>query len=177
MNKAFNKCGAGDLNEISFVEILTEYSPLVKSRALFFLSNSCEFDDLIQEGTIGLLSAFHKYDEKLSGFATFARRCIDASIIDYLRKSSKLSQVPENMLVDISDIQIADSSLDPVNTVALKDEYTGIVNKANEVLSSLELTVFKALTSGLTRDEIANKNKMSVKSVDNAIQRIRTKLK
>lgn len=164
-------------SDASTVEILTEYAPLVKSRALKFLNNNCELDDLIQEGSIGLLSASRRYNGELSAFTTFARRCIDASIIDYLRKSSKLSQIPESMLVDISDVQIADLSVDPEHAVSVKDEYMLTLEKAGNSLSGIESVVFSELLHGFSIDEIAERNGMNVKSVNNAIWRIRTKLK
>ncbi len=162
---------------LSAVQIVTEYAPLVKSRALSFLSNGCELDDLIQEGNIGLLSASLRYNERLSSFATFARRCIDAAIIDYLRKSSKLSQIPEGMLVDINDVQIADSSPDPEHSVSVKEEYSEMLQKAKTELSKLEYSVFSDMLSGYSYDEIAFRNKINLKSVNNAIRRIRVKLK
>ncbi len=163
--------------DASTVEILTKYAPLVKSRALKFLTNNGELDDLIQEGSIGLLSASRRYDGELSAFTTFARKCIDASIIDYLRKSSKLSRIPESMLVDISDVQIADLSVDPEHAVSMKDEYMLTLEKASNSLSGLESVVFSDLLHGFSIEEIAERNGMKVKSVNNAIQRIRTKLK
>ena len=162
---------------LSTVGIVTEYAPLVKSRALSFLTPECELDDLIQEGNIGLLSASMRYNEHLSSFATFARRCIDAAIIDYLRKSSKLSKIPSKMLVDINDVQIADSSLDVENFISVKEEYSELLNKAEETLSKLEYAVFSDMLSGYSYDEIAYRNSINLKSVNNAIRRIRVKLK
>lgn len=164
-------------NGLSAVQIVTEYAPLVKSRALSFLTNGCELDDLIQEGNIGLLSAALRYNEGLSSFATFARRCIDAAIIDYLRKSSKLSQIPSKMLVDINDIQIADSSPDLAHFVSVKEEYAQLLEKAESVLSNLEYAVFSDMLGGYSYDEIALHNNINLKSVNNAIRRIRQKLK
>ncbi len=162
---------------LSVVRIVTEYAPLVKSRALSFLTSGCELDDLIQEGNIGLLSAAMKYDECLSSFPTFARRCIDAAIIDYLRKSSKLSHIPEAMLVDIADVQVADTSPEPLHLVSVKDEYAFMLQKADLCLSRLEFAVFSDMLSGFSYDEISVRNGISLKSVNNAIRRIRVKLK
>lgn len=163
--------------DASTVEILTKYAPLVKSRALKLMTSSVELDDLIQEGNIGLLYASRRYNGDLSSFTTFARRCIDASIIDCLRRSSKLSHIPEGMLVDISDVQIADLSVDPEHAVSVKDEYMLTLEKAGNSLSGLEAVVFSDLLHGFSVDEIAERNGMNVKAVNNAIWRIRTKLK
>lgn len=166
-----------DISGLSAVAILTEYAPLVKSRALKYLSNGCELDDLIQEGNIGLLFAYLRYNSGLSSFTTFARRCIDASIIDYLRKSSKISQIPDELLVDIGDVQVADSSPDPEYSLSVKDEYLKVVSKAHTVLSEMEFAVFSDLLHGYTYDEIAARHGLGLKSVNNAVQRIRVKLK
>lgn len=162
---------------LSAVQIVTEYAPLVKSRALSFLTSGCELDDLIQEGNIGLLSASIRYNEHLSSFPTFARRCIDSAIIDYLRKTSRLSQIPSSMLVDINDVQIADSTPDPQYSVSVKDEYEELLKKAKTELSKLEHSVFSDMLSGYSYDEIAFRNNINLKSVNNAIRRIRQKLK
>lgn len=175
-NKPENNGGNGN-ESLSVVRIVTEYAPLVKSRALSFLTSGCELDDLIQEGNIGLLSAAMKYDECLSSFPTFARRCIDSAIIDYLRKSSKLSHIPEALLVDIADVQVADTSPEPEHQVSVKDEYDSMLKKASLCLSKLELSVFSDMLSGFSYDEISLRHGINLKSVNNAIRRIRVKLK
>lgn len=175
--KGENNGFSADNCTLSAVGIVTEYAPLVKSRALSFLTSECELDDLIQEGNIGLLSASMRYNEHLSSFATFARRCIDAAIIDYLRKSSKLSKIPSKMLVDINDVQIADSSLDVESFVLVKEEYAELLKKAEASLSKLEYAVFSDMLRGYSYDEMAYRNSINLKSVNNAIRRIRVKLK
>ena len=165
------------VQELSPVDVITEYASLVKSRVLRYMSSGCELDDLIQEGNIGLLGASHAYNSELSSFATFARRCIDASIIDYLRKSNKTSKIPDELLVDIGDVQVADSSPDMLYSLSVKEEYTKVVSKANSVLSDMELTVFSDLLHGYSYDEIAQRHGLSLKSVNNAVLRIRKKLK
>ena len=166
-----------DITAASAVTVLTEYAPLVKSRAQRYLSNGCELDDLIQEGNIGLLTAFLRYKSELSSFITFARRCIDASIIDYLRRTSKISKIPDALIVDIVDVNVADSSPDPEYRLSVKDEYLKVVDKAHSALSKLEFAVFSDLLHGFTYDEIAVRLGLNIKSVNNAVQRIRTKLK
>ncbi len=159
------------------VTILSDYAPLVKSRALIFASDFCELDDLIQEGNIGLLSAVSSYKSDLSAFSTFARRCIDAAIIDYLRKNQKSSRIPSQLLVDIDDIDIPDSSPDPLHSVSVKEEYSQMLEKAENCLSDFEYSVFLGLLRGDSHAEIAEKNGVEIKAVRNAVQRIRVKLK
>ena len=166
-----------DGNSFNAVELFAEYTALVKSRALKFLNVGCELEDLIQEGNIGLLYAARKYDGNRSSFSTFAYKCIDAAIIDYLRKNSKLSAVPSECLVDIDFVKVADESSDPEAVLFSKDEYNSIVEKANSVLSNRELAVFNDIILGYSYDEISVRNNMNSRAVNNAVQRIRTKLK
>lgn len=163
----------------SAVSVLAEYAPLVKSRAGHFAESqkNTDVDDLVQEGNIGLLSAYMNYDSSLSSFGTFARRCIDASIIDSLRKSHKLSSVPEEMKVDINGLELADAAPDPSHYVLVKEEYDKVLGKAQSVLSDLEYKVFCDMLKGYTAAETAENCKIGVKSVTNAISRIRIKLK
>ncbi len=169
------ECAGGNIGTV--VTVLSNYAPLVKSRALLFSSDACEIDDLIQEGNIGLLSAISKYNSQLSAFSTFARRCIDAAIIDYLRKNQKASRIPSQLLVDITDNDVPDSSLTPEQSVAVKDEYTHLLDKAKLKLSNFEYSVFFGLFRGFSHAEIAEKNGVEIKAVRNAVQRIRAKLK
>ncbi len=171
-----NNCVSSDISALSSVEVLGEFAPLVKSRAKNFTSNESEIDDLIQEGNIGLLSAYKKYDSSLSGFTTFARRCIDSAIIDYLRKCSKLSRVPESMQTDYDDTQVT-ASVDPEYALSVKEEYLGIVEKAKQELSELEFAIFSDMLRGFTYSEISDIRKLNAKSVSNAVARIRAKLK
>ncbi len=159
------------------VEALALYAPLVKSRALKYVSGNVELDDLIQEGSIGFLTAYLRYRAELSGFTTFAVRCIDSAIIDYLRRQNKNSQIPDELVVDIDDFDIADRSVNIENSLAVKDEYRKMLDKAHSVLSEIEFSVFSDLLRGYTNREIAVRCSLSGQAVNNAVQRIRRKLK
>lgn len=161
---------------VSPVAVLTKYAPLVKSRAVYFSGPDLELEDMIQEGNIGLLTAALKYDSSIASFATFARRCIDSAIIDYLRKARKISHIPNDLLVDINGIEVADSAPDPAHSVSVKDEYRSFLEKAGSVLSSFEYSVFSGMLQGLSSGEIAGNLGVDIKSVRNAVQRIRVKL-
>jgi RNA polymerase sporulation-specific sigma factor len=167
------KSNCGDF---SLLTVLSKYSPLVKSRAFAF-SSLGEMEDLIQEGNIGLLSAAANFNSNLSSFSTFARRCIDSAIIDYLRKTHKVSAVPEFMLVDIDGLELVSTVPDPEYSVSVKEEYTSMLKRAKISLSEFEYAVFSDLLHGFTQSETAERKNVSVKSVHNAVQRIRTKLK
>ncbi len=175
-DNCYNKLEASN-NCLNLVEILSEYAPLVKSRASYFSFDGCELEDLIQEGNIGLISAYLKHDDKLSSFSTFSRKCVDSAIIDYLRKNNKLSNIPKNMIVDIDGLEVADFSQSPEHYLLINDEYKSLIKKAKTQLSKFEFSVFSYTINGYSASEIANKLSVTIKSVRNAICRIRTKLK
>lgn len=162
---------------VSPVSVLTKYAPLVKSRAMYFKSPNLELDDIIQEGNIGLFTASLRYNSKVATFATFARKCIDSAIIDYLRKNQKLSSVPNELLVDIDELEIADVAFSPEVFMSQKEEYKIFVCKAKSALSDFEYSVFSLLLQGLSQGEMSEKIGVDIKVIRNAVQRIRTKLK
>ncbi len=161
----------------SVVTVLGEYAPLVKSRALRYLNSYCELDDFIQEGNIGLLTAFLKYKDELGSFTSFARRCVDAAVIDYLRRLNRLTEIPKDITVDIEEHEVAGTSPDPAEVLAVKDEYLKVVERARTVLSGREFAVFSYMLRGFYPKEIALRLETDLKSVNNTIGRIRAKLK
>jgi RNA polymerase sigma factor (sigma-70 family) len=159
------------------MKVLSDYAPLVKSRAMYFVTYGFELDDLIQEGNIGLFTATLKYDSSLSAFSTFARKCIDAAIIDSLRRSQKLSKIPEKCLVDIAEVDVPDTAPEVEHYVAVKEEYTQMLNKADSVLSDFEYSVFQLKKTGYKNADISEILKCGVKSIENANNRIKIKIK
>ena len=175
--KISNNTLPADCSRVSPVAVLTKYAPLVKSRALAFMCPELELDDIIQEGNIGLFTASLRYDSRIASFATFARKCIDSAIIDYLRRSRKLSHIPNDLFVDINGLELADSAPNPEISVSEKEEYEGYVERAITLLSKFEYSVFEGLLQGLSHKEIAQSLCVDIKAVRNAVQRIRAKIK
>lgn len=159
------------------VSILTDYAPLVRSRAQYFNCNDVELDDLMQEGFIGLLNASESFNGELSAFITYARKCIDSAIIDYLRRTHKISRIPENLLIDIDGVDVADLSPEPDYLVSVKDEFSSVLKRAEVELSAFEFAVFSGIIKGLSFEEISRVNGVGIKAVHNAVGRFRAKLK
>lgn len=159
------------------VSLMTDYAHLVRSRAMSFICSDVELDDLMQEGFIGLLNASESFNGELSAFTTYARKCIDSAIIDFLRRTHKLSRIPESLIVDIDDVSMADVSPEPDYLVSVKDEFSSVIKRAENELSDFEFVVFSGILKGLGYEEIAKLNGVGVKAVRNAVGRFRAKLK
>ena len=168
--------------------ILERYKPLVKAQAaLFFLAGGDE-DDLIQEGMIGLFKAVRDYDDdKNIGFAGFAKLCVRRQIVKAIEASNRKKHVPLNSYIsfdgDDADRQtigedvLAKSTLDPELLVIEQEQYGLFEEEIKKVLSPFENEVLEGYLNGMDYIKIAQKLGREPKSVDNALQRIRTKIR
>ena len=139
-------------------------------------------DDLEQEGMIGLLSAMHNYTSGRSSFKTFAGLCIRRSVIDAIRRDHNKNNLFYNNVLSLSQldpdaVQIYPTEQDPEQQVIGKDDRKHIEQQLLSKLSDFERNVLTLYLNGLRYGEIAEKLSISVKSVDNAVQRIRRKIR
>lgn len=165
---------------VSILKIIEEYTPLVRSRVALFLKSGIEYDDLMQEGMIGLFNSIKSYDISKSSFSNFAVVCIDRMLIDVCRLQNKKSAIPREMLVNISSNEenIAnDIALNPENIFMARENYNDLLDYCKSVLSDMEYTVFYNVLIGYKQSEISNKLGISAKSVDNTLQRVKLKLR
>ncbi len=133
-----------------------------------------DYDDLFQEGLIGLLKAVRNYDGKSSAFSTFASLCVRNSIISgvrrYASQTSKTVALPDV----IDDDRITPSA----EEVHLDSERVKILfDLVFKSLSPFEKTVFELYLADMPYESIAFATGKSVRSIQNAVFRIRTKLK
>ena len=168
--------------EDATAELLRRYIPLVRSRASVFTSLDFEYDDMCQEGMIGLYGAIRSFDpENGAPFSAFARLCVDRMLVAVLRSSSRQRKIPRNRITDLDDASRLEEkkglSNDPESAYIAKEEFDRFQQKANNELSSFEYQVLTAFLSGYNYTEISRQLSKSEKSVDNAMQRIRRKLK
>ena len=186
----FRRSNAGDKEATA--ELLRLYKNLVRSVAQPFFLQGGEKDDLLQEGMIGLLQAIQQYDpEQKTKFRYFARLVIQRSMLDAVRSASRRRHEPLNRSVSLeteitdqdsdSQILLADTLQDdapaPDQKVISAEELEAFLAFMQDNLSTLELEVVSGLQLGLTYREIARELGRSTKSIDNAIQRLRAKLK
>lgn len=161
--------------------LIRRYSRLVESIAKrYFLIGGTE-EDLLQEGMIGLLSAVREYTPQRASFKTFATLCIRRSIIDAIRRSQNRNNLFYNEVLSFSQLptdgsQVYPMDQDPEQQVIGKLDRKRIEQVLQSKLSEFERQVLSLYLSGFRYAEIADRLSRPVKSVDNAVQRIRKKL-
>lgn len=179
----FKKIKNGDDN--AFEELLSRYEKLINIKISDYKFSAIEKEDMFQEGVLGLLSAAKSYDpNNKASFKTYAGICIERRLHNLYKSINRKKDVPINSLVsfdeDISDdigISKDKNDDDPERVVINKEENKSINHRIKESLSELELKVLSLYVNGSTYKEISDMLSISTKSVDNAIQRIRKKLR
>ena len=158
--------------------LLERYRALVKyrARALSKEKEGAELDDLAQEGMIAVYAAIRAYDFSSASFSTFARLCIDRSILTALRKDYRKKQIPGSKLIPMDDAEPV--ALDGPEAIVIEREaFSQFANEIKSKLSELEYRILVAYLKGGNYDEIARDLALKSKTVDNAMFRIRQKLK
>lgn len=147
-------------------------------------------EDIVQEGMIGLFKAIRDYKEdKLSSFKAFAELCITRQIITAIKTATRQKHIPLNSYVSLdkpiydeeSDRTLLDviseaKVTDPEEMIISREEYTDIESKISELLSDLERKVLSLYLDGRSYQEISEQLNRHVKSIDNALQRVKRKL-
>lgn len=181
-----------DSNEEAGNVLYDKYKPIIEMKAkkykLLGKKVGLEYNDLFQEGMVGLTEAINSYkDNKDTKFASFANICIERQILSVLAtaRRKKHSLLNDSYSLDASideegstllDFILGDS-IDPSIKVENDEEMESIYNNVYKELSDFEKSVFDLKMMGLEYKEIASLLDKSYKSVDTAIQRIRFKLK
>ena len=176
--------GNEDANNI----ILKKYEPLIKREALKLLplcnNSGLDLNDLIQEGMIGLNHAIERYQEQSDVlFYTYAQKCIRRKMISIVvslgRNKNKILNESisyddeDNLLLKI----VKDSSPNPEEIILNKEQEEVLNSKIKSELTDFENEVYDILINGLKYGEIATILGKDRKSIDNTIQRIKTKIK
>lgn len=162
----------------AFSRLIADMLPLVRRQSAKYKSVLLDSDDLLQEGLLGLMAAVRTY--RFGGdasFSTYACVCVNNQIRTALRKVSGAKSVPTAQSVPWEDNLGAAPSQSLEELQDLREEYKQILDFIETGLSATEKSVLKLFLSGLSYCEIAEKIGSSPKSVDNALQRVRHKLK
>ncbi len=172
--------------------LLTKYKNFVRSKARAYFLVGGDNDDLIQEGMIGLYNAIGSFDEdKEATFMTYAALCINNKILSAVAADNRHKNEPLNKYISIYSMVSGDngeeavlsdvlpsSKIDNPEDIVLSQEQKEIIeDKMEQRLSSLEKKILSYYIEGLSYAQIADRVDKSPKAVDNAIQRIRAKLK
>lgn len=160
-------------DDSAFETLYKRYIPLVNGCVSSFQVPPSERDDLFQEGMIGLLKAIRTYDNTSSAFQTYASLCVKRSMISALRKYNRANRL-------VYSAEVPDHIPAP-HDAAADDRYRDedrqrMMSFVNE-LSPFEKKTFSLYISGMKYSSMAEKLGCSVKSVDNAITRIKSKIK
>lgn len=161
--------------------ILEKYKPLVRkcTNAMYLIGG--ETDDLIQEGMIGLFKAIRDYQlDRENNFFGFARLCINRQLYSAIEASNRKKHQPLNCYVSFSE-QEAEGSLgfisSPEQLVIEQEVWESFWKQVNCSLSKLEKEVLQRYLEGCNYIQIAQQMGKSPKSIDNALQRIRQKIR
>lgn len=164
-------------SELAAAEMISRYIGFIRKRAACVgreATGVIGADDLVQEGLMALVSAYLSYSaDKGACFRTYAGVCITNRIRDAVRKSGSIP-VP----VDDSELfSVKETANSPEDIFIGKESASELYTRIVACLSDGEWAVFRLFLIGIGYDEIASRLSISVKSVDNAMQRSRRKLR
>ena len=167
-------------NEEALAYLLEKYKELVNVKVSKYFMIGAEKEDIVQEGMIGLFKAIKNFDvDKQNTFKSFANICIERQLITAIKSSNRQKHMPLNSYLSLNiaayDNSDEDSVEDPLETIMKKEYYTEVENIVNKNLSKFEKQVLEQFLKGESYLTIAQRLDSPVKSVDNAIQRIRKK--
>lgn len=171
--------------------LMDKYKELVNMKVSKYFIIGAEKEDIVQEGMIGLFKAIKMFNnEKNNSFKTFANMCIERQLITAIKSSTRQKHMPLNSYLSLNasayDNEENDGTEiintlnnktveDPLETVMKKEYYKNIENSIEKSLSTFEKKVLDGYVKGYSYIDIAQRLDSPVKSVDNAIQRIRKK--
>lgn len=177
-------------NSQALEHLIFKYRNFVRAKARSYFLIGADHEDIIQEGMIGLFKAIRDYKEdKLTSFKAFAELCITRQMITAIKTATRQKHIPLNSYVSL-DKPIYDEDSDrtlldiiggsrvsnPEDLIINREEYDDIEFKMGEILSDLEKKVLMLYLDGRSYQEIAVDLDRHVKSIDNALQRVKRKL-
>ena len=180
-NELIVKAQSGDINAQDI--LLEKHRDSAKRIARTFIIMGADFEDIVQEGMMGLFKAIQTYDPvREASFGTYANICITRRIINTIKNASGKKHAPLNFYVplDFSENMAADSLLNltddnPETLLILKEESEKVIGSIYNLLSPFETQVLNLYLRGKSYTDIALLLNKNSKSIDNAIQRIRNK--
>ena len=185
-------CRAQSQDHAAIDALMRRYKGIVRKRARSLFMIGGDQDDLMQEGMIGLFKAIQDYDSsKETVFSTFAELCISRQLYSAVKSSNRKKNIPLNTYVSIYspaeqdgaedgnfmvDHSLEAAELSPEEILIDRENVENLCKQIETVLSPLEKKVFDLYMDGMTYQEIAKQMEKEPKSIDNALQRIKTKV-
>lgn len=182
-----------DNNEEASEVLFEKYRPLINAtanRLYYYCKNTgLEINDLVQEGLLGLNMAITSFNEnKETGFYTYAKKCIERKIISlvvsarrlkhkFLNESLSLENNDESFQSYICEKNLEDNSYNPESILLNTESAQELISEVNKHLTDFEVQVFELKINGFEYKEIAEILDKDTKSIDNALQRIKSKIR
>nr|WP_237690953.1 RNA polymerase sporulation sigma factor SigH [Paenibacillus caui] len=179
---------SGDSGALEY--LINKYRSFVRAKARSYFLIGADREDIIQEGMIGLFKSIRDFKgDKLSSFKAFAELCITRQIITAIKTATRQKHIPLNSYVSLDkpiydedsdrtllDVICGSQVCDPEELIINQEEFVGLEDKMSEILSDLERKVLVLYLDGRSYQEISVDLKRHVKSIDNALQRVKRKL-
>ena len=179
------KAGDGEAER----QLYERYKQLVRSRAHSYFLIGADHEDLVQEGMIGLYKAVCEYaPDKAASFHSFAELCVTRQILSAIKNATRKKHAPLNNYISLNRSETPDGDLtlldtvrslrvaDPEDVVIGQENFEQMIRYLSEVLSSMEQRVLRLYLDGYSHPQIAAVLGKPLKSVDNAMQRVKHKL-
>lgn len=178
----------GDDEALEF--LIHKYRNFVRAKARSYFLIGADREDIVQEGMIGLYKSIRDYrQDRLTSFKAFAELCVTRQIITAIKTATRQKHIPLNSYVSLDkpiydedsdrtllDVLSTHRVTDPEEVVIHQEEFDDIELKLSELLSDFERQVLTLYLDGRSYQEIAVDLERHVKSVDNALQRVKRKL-
>lgn len=198
LNKGLTIMGENGYNKLEFLEdaelcqysregniraeetLVRRYTRLVRALARPYFLYGGDFEDLLQEGLLGLLSAIREYDASGgASFRTYAEVCIRRRLYSAIRWANREKNAPLNfaepLAEDPGDLVTSEEEM-PEERLLRRERYQELTSAIRSLLSPLERQVLELYLQGLSYDEIGRQTGKGAKASDNAVQRIRKKV-
>ncbi|MGC5327809.1 RNA polymerase sporulation sigma factor SigH [Brevibacillus sp. SYSU BS000544] len=170
--------------------LINKYKNFVRAKARSYFLIGADREDIVQEGMIGLYKSIRDFrGDKLTSFKAFAELCITRQIITAIKTATRQKHIPLNSYVSLDkpiydedsdrtllDVICGTKVTDPEELFINREEFDDIEGKMSEILSDLERQVLMLYLDGRSYQQIAVDLKRHVKSIDNALQRVKRKL-
>ncbi|MBK7921205.1 MAG: RNA polymerase sporulation sigma factor SigH [Veillonella sp.] len=179
-----------DRNELAMAHLVNKYKNFVRSKARSYFLVGADRDDIIQEGMIGLYKATRDFDyERQASFRAFAELCVTRQIITAIKTATRQKHMPLNSYISLNKPVYTEESertlmdmianvrvSDPEELIITREEFADIEKNMTYLLSELEWHVLLSYLDGKSYQEMAGETDRSIKSIDNALQRVKRKL-